>query len=61
MELDTRGFKGSLMTNRNSKFQNFEFGNLKWRSNMADQNGKKLVDSDVTWYSGIFGLADYEP
>ena len=27
---------------------------------MSDENPKKLLDCDDIWYSGIFGVADYE-
>ena len=50
-----RGFLGSLITNLS-----VEFKNSTWRIQNSRLKCKKLFDWDEIWYSGVFGIANYE-
>ena len=54
LELGTRGFLGSLITNPSSKLTD-----TKWRIQYGGQKWKKLLVCDIM-YLGVFGVADYK-
>ena len=55
MKIVTRWFSRSMITNRHSKF-----GNSKWRIQHGEPKCKNSLDWDENYYSGVFGVSDYE-
>ena len=55
LKISTREFVRWLITKLGSKF-----GNSQWRIQYGGRKCKKLLDLDDTWYSGHFGVGDYE-
>ena len=54
-KFSTRGFWEPLISNSSTEFRNSE-----WRIQYGGGTCKKLLDWDDIYYSGVFGVADYE-
>ena len=55
LKFSTRSFLASLITNPSLKFKD-----SKWRIQYGRRKCKQSLDWDEIWYSGVFGVNDYE-